>query len=121
MKLRILLCAVVALAAAASPAAGSRDATSADTERNKAVARRVFEEGLSRGIFEVPYTKDFVGHSGKSTFTHEQGMAEARGWRTAFPDLDVGVDLILAERDLVAVRWTATGTNTGTGNGIPAT
>src|SRR5919108_3623309 len=33
-----------------------------DEAMNKAVAKRVYEEGLSRGIFEVPYTEDFVGH-----------------------------------------------------------
>jgi steroid delta-isomerase-like uncharacterized protein len=89
--------------------------------RNKAVARRVYTEGLSRGVFDVPYTADFVGHGGAATFTHEQGLAEARGWRAAFPDLVVSVDLILAEADLVSVRWTARGTNSGAGNGIPAT
>jgi steroid delta-isomerase-like uncharacterized protein len=88
---------------------------------NKAVAKRVYEEGLSRGIFTVPYTDDFVGHGGSTTFTHEDGLKEAKGWRDAFPDLAVNVDLIVAERDLVAVRWTARGTNTGSGNGIPAT
>lgn len=88
---------------------------------NKSVARRVFEEGLSQGIFTVPYTGDFVGHAGSGTFTHEAGMAEARGWRQAFPDLKFTVDLIVAEKDLVAVRWTAQGTNTGAGNGLPAT
>ena len=31
------------------------------------------------------------------------------------------VDHILADGDLVAVHWTARGTNTGTGNGLPAT
>ena len=92
-----------------------------ETAINKAVARRVYEEGLSRGIFTVPYTDDFVGHGGSTTFTHEDGMKEAKGWRSAFPDLAVSVDLIVAEDDLVAVRWTARGTNTGTGNGIPAT
>jgi steroid delta-isomerase-like uncharacterized protein len=92
-----------------------------ETAVNKAVARRVYEEGLSRGIFTVPYTEAFVGHGGSTTFTHEDGMKEAKGWRSAFPDLAVNVDLIVAERDLVAVRWTARGTNTGTGNGIPAT
>jgi steroid delta-isomerase-like uncharacterized protein len=90
-------------------------------ERNKALVRRVYEEGLNRGVFEVPYRADFVGHGGAATFTHEQGMAEARGWRDAFPDLRMHVDLILAEADLVSVRWTASGTNSGSGNGLPAT
>lgn len=92
-----------------------------ETAVNKALAKRVYEEGLSRGIFTVPYTEDFVGHSGSRTFTHEDGMNEAKGWRSAFPDLAVDVDLMVAEGDLVAVRWTARGTNTGSGNGIPAT
>ena len=93
-----------------------------ESARNKAMARRVFEEGLSRGIYEVAYTDDFVGHGGgKSTFTHEAGMAEAKGWRQAFPDLTVSVDMMVAEDDMVAVRWTARGTNSGVGNGIPAT
>jgi len=88
---------------------------------NKSVAKRVYEEGLSCGIFEVPYTADFVGHGGAATFTHEDGLKEAKGWRSAFPDLNVSVDLIVAEGDFVSVRWTARGTNTGVGNGIPAT
>lgn len=92
-----------------------------EAEDNAAMARRVYEEGLSRGIFTVPYTDNFVGHGGSRTFTHEDGMKEAKGWRAAFPDLAVNVDLVVAEKDLVAVRWTARGTNTGTGNGIPAT
>jgi steroid delta-isomerase-like uncharacterized protein len=92
-----------------------------ETAINKALAKRVYDEGLSRGIFTVPYTDDFVGHGGSTTFTHEDGMKEAKGWRSAFPDLAVNVDLMVAEGDLVAVRWTARGTNTGSGNGIPAT
>ncbi len=90
-------------------------------EWNKSLARRVYEEGLNKGIFTVPYTKDFIGHAGNGTFTRERGLTEAKGWRQAFPDLKMNIDLILAEKDLVAVRWTATGTNTGTGNGLPAT
>lgn len=88
---------------------------------NKSVTRRVYEEGLNQGRFEVPYSANFVGHGGRATFTHADGMAEARGWRQAFPDLKITVDKQVAERDLVAVRWTARGTNTGVGNGIPAT
>lgn len=90
-------------------------------ELNKSLARRVYDEGLNQGIFTVPYTPDFIGHAGNSTFTRENSLAEAKGWRQAFPDLRMHIDLILAENDLVAIRWTATGTNTGTGNGIPAT
>lgn len=102
-------------------AKASDEGRSAALEHNKSLARRVYEEGLNQGLFEVPYSEGFVGHGGARTFTHAEGMAEARGWRQAFPDLDMRVDKLLAEQDLVAVRWTARGTNTGTGNGIPAT
>lgn len=112
----------VALTGAIPPGAHASDEVSAESlELNKSITRRVYEEGLSQGRFEVPYTTDFVGRGSRATFTHEDGMAEARGWRDAFPDLKVTVDRQVAERDLVAVRWTARGTNTGTGNGIPAT
>lgn len=105
----------IAVFGASAAAAGPQE------ELNKSIARRVFEEGLSQGIFTAPYTNDFVGHAGNSTFTREAGLAEAKGWRQAFPDLKMNVDLIVAENDLVAVRWTARGTNTGSGNGLPAT
>ena len=118
MKLfAMMLLALSTLPCSADESAVTRD----ETAINKAVARRVYEEGLSRGIFNVPYTDDFVGHGGSRTFTHEEGTNEAKGWRSAFPDLAVNVDLMVAEGDLVAVRWTARGTNTGTGNGIPVT
>ena len=99
----------------------SEGAQAGSLELNKSITRRVYEEGLNQGRFEVPYSADFVGHGGSATFTHDQGMAEARGWREAFPDLNITVDKQVAEKDMVAVRWTARGTNTGTGNGIPAT
>lgn len=118
----ILLSAVASLAALTGVMPCGANASDAATlELNKSVTRRVYEEGLNQGRFDVPYTEDFVGHGGSRTFTHADGMAEARGWREAFPDLDITVDRQVAERDLVAVRWTARGTNTGTGNGIPAT
>lgn len=102
--------------------ANASDSVRAESlELNKSITRRVYEEGLNQGRFEVPYSADFVGHGGRATFTHADGMAEAKGWREAFPDLKITVDKQVAERDLVAVRWTARGTNTGTGNGIPAT
>jgi predicted ester cyclase len=33
----------------------------------------------------------------------------------------VSVDQLIADGDFVVVRWTATGTNSGEGNGLPAT
>jgi predicted ester cyclase len=123
-KSNILLSAVatgVVLAGAIPWGLASDGVAAGSLELNKSITRRVYEEGLGQGRFEVPYTADFVGHGGKATFTHAVGMAEARGWREAFPDLKITVDEQVAERDLVAVRWTARGTNTGTGNGIPAT
>ncbi len=108
--------------ASARESSGQPRPDAGDTMRNKVMARRVFEEGLSQGRFEVAYTEDFVGHGGgTATFTHDAGIAEAKGWRLAFPDLKVSVDMVVAEADLVAVRWTARGTNSGVGNGIPAT
>ncbi|HZH43477.1 MAG TPA: ester cyclase [Lysobacter sp.] len=113
---------IVVITAVIPRNANASDGVRAETlELNKSITRRVYEEGLNQGRFEVPYSPDFVGHGGRRTFTHADGMAEARGWRAAFPDLNITVDKQVAERDLVAVRWTARGTNTGTGNGIPAT
>lgn len=117
-----VLATLVALAGMAPCGARAHDVSpSASLERNKSLARRVYEEGLNQGIFQVPYARDFVGHGGARTFTHAEGMAEARGWREAFPDLNIEINKLLAEEDLVAVRWTARGTNTGSGNGLPAT
>lgn len=121
----VLLSVVAAFAAVSGVAVCGANASGAanitSLELNKQLTRRVYEEGLSQGKFEVPYSDSFIGHGGRQTFTHADGMAEAKGWRDAFPDLAVTVEKQVAEHDLVAVHWTARGTNTGTGNGIPAT
>jgi len=90
--------------------------------KNKAVARRVFDEILSQGKFEVAdqiYAKDFVNHGLTRDANLEEDQAAARGWKQAFPDLKMKVLQEIAEGDLVTVLWT--GTNTGEGNGLPAT
>jgi len=93
-------------------------------EQNKVMVRRVFDDLFTRGRYELVdqiYTKDCAAHSGNRTMRLEQAVAEGKGWRSAAPDLLMSVDRMEAERDFVMVDWTAKGTNTGKGNGVPAT
>jgi predicted ester cyclase len=48
---------------------------------------------------------------GPSLVRGQQRITE--DFRRAFPDLPFDVDMIIAEGDLVAARWTAEGTNSG--------
>lgn len=92
--------------------------------RNKAIARRVFEEILTQGKFEVAeqiYSKDFVNHGLTRDASLKEDQDAARGWKQAFPDLKMTVLQEIAEGDLVTVLWSGTGTNTGQGVGLPAT
>ena len=94
-------------------------------EANKAIAQRVFDEIFNQGRFEVAneiYSPSFVNHvHHHRDIGLQQDQNAARGWKSAFPDLRMTLNLAIAEGDLVAVLWTGTGTNTGAGNGIPAT
>jgi len=42
-------------------------------------------------------------------------------FRTAFPDFDLTFDETLVADDMMVIRWTMTGTNTGTFQGLPPT
>jgi steroid delta-isomerase-like uncharacterized protein len=93
-------------------------------EQNKALAKRAFEELLSKGRFELAeqlYAKDFVNHGIHREISLDQDQAALKGWHQAFPDLAIVPEKLIADGDLVAVYWIARGTNTGTGNGLPAT
>ena len=103
--------------------AGSLFASSLQ-EQNKAVAKRAFEEILSRGRFELAeelYAKDFVNHGIHRDVTLKEDQAALKGWHQAFSDIAIVPKKLIGEGDLVAVYWIARGTNTGTGNGLPAT
>src|SRR5213076_1770016 len=93
-------------------------------EQNKAIAKRAFEEVLSGGRFELAeqlYAKDFVNHGIHRDATLEEDQAALKGWHQAFSDITIVPEKLIAEGDLVAIYWIARGTNTGTGNGLPAT
>lgn len=89
---------------------------SAETaDKRKAVARRVFDEIFNQGGFEVAdeiYAKDFVNHG---------VTRDLKSWRAAFPDLKTKVDKVLVDGEFVTILWSGEGTNTGDGNGLPAT
>jgi steroid delta-isomerase-like uncharacterized protein len=93
-------------------------------EQNKAIARRAFDEILSAGRYELAeqlYAKDFVNHGLHSNASLEEDQTALKGWHAAFPDVVIVPEKLIAEDDLVTIYWTARGTNTGTGNGLPAT
>jgi len=93
-------------------------------EQNKAVAKRAFEEILSRGRFELAeqlYAKDFINHGLHRNVGLEEDQTALKGWHEAFPDVSIVPEKLIAEGDLVTIYWIARGTNTGTGNGLPAT
>ena len=93
-------------------------------EQNKALAKRAFEELLSRGQFELAeqlYTKDFVNHGIHRDIGLQEDQEALKGWHQAFPDVAIVPKKLIAEGDLVVVYWIARGTNTGAGNGLPAT
>ncbi len=93
-------------------------------EQNKAIARRAFEEILSQGRFELAselYAKDFINHGIHRNASLEEDQAALKGWHQAFSDITIVPEKLIAEDDLVTIYWIAKGTNTGTGNGLPAT
>jgi steroid delta-isomerase-like uncharacterized protein len=93
-------------------------------DRNKSVARSFFEDVLDEGKLE-DYSKshapDFVAHAEGRRASLEEDIAAAREQRKALPDMRVKVNALVAEGDLVSVYWTASGTNSAAGWGIPAT
>ena len=97
---------------------------SSSEQQNKALAKRAFEELLSGGRFELAeqlYAKDFVNHGIHREISLAEDQAALKGWHEAFPDVVIVPEKLMAEGDLVTIYWIARGTNTGTGNGLPAT
>jgi steroid delta-isomerase-like uncharacterized protein len=93
-------------------------------EQNTATAKRAFDEILSAGRYELAeqlYAKDFVNHGIRSNSSLEEDQIALKAWHAAFPDVVIVPEKLIAEDDLVTVYWIARGTNTGTGNGLPAT
>ena len=92
---------------------------------NKTLVQRwfseVWNEGRADAIDEM-LADDAVIHGLGANL---QGPAEFKrfhsAYRNAYPDVTIDVDDLVAEGDMVAVRWSAIGTHRGDGLGFPAT
>ncbi len=94
-------------------------------DENKAIVRRFFEVGPSRGDLRGArelLADDFVLHVPLPCSPGVQGMNEViSACRAAFEHLDVTVEDMVAEGDRVAARFTARGIHKGAFMGLTAT
>jgi steroid delta-isomerase-like uncharacterized protein len=97
-------------------------------EENEALVRRYFEEIWDKGnldLIDELFTTNFVRHGPTATEGEVRGLEAFKGvvsmYRTAFPDLRVPIEDLVAEGDRVVTRWTARGTHQGELMGITPT
>jgi steroid delta-isomerase-like uncharacterized protein len=92
-------------------------------EENKALIRRGVEEGWNKqnvDIFDELAASDVVHHDWK-TRGLEAFKQHISAGMTAFPDLQLTIEDMIAEGDKVVVRYTFRGTQQGETQGIPPT
>lgn len=124
---RLAFTAAALLMTLAVPAARAHDAfdCTAETRRqNEATVRVVFEEILGKGRIaenEHIYHPDFVARGMTRDATRAEDRAASEGWRSMAPDLQMKVLHLVSDCDYVAAHFEGSGTNTGAGNGFPAT
>jgi predicted SnoaL-like aldol condensation-catalyzing enzyme len=71
----------------------------------------VWNEGRLERIAEF-VAADYVGHDhiARAVVDGPAGVRDlVAGWRARWPDLHIRLDVLIAEGDIVAARWTATG------------
>jgi len=95
-------------------------------KENKAIVRRDFEEIWHQGnlsVIDEIYTTDYIRHD--AVIGDMQGPEGVKQvvtmYHTAFPDLHLTIEDIIAEGDKVAYRWTGSGTHKGELMGIAPT
>jgi steroid delta-isomerase-like uncharacterized protein len=95
------------------------------SEQNKAVVLRFFEEAFNRGNLAV--ISELIAHQ-LAYHTPDGAIRGIEGaqqlvteMRAAFPDFNVTPEQVIAEGDMVVVRFTDRGTHQGEGIGVPPT
>ena len=95
-------------------------------ESNRTLIQRFYDEGWTQNnldVYDELVNEDFEDHQalpglppGREGFKMLNVM-----FRSAFPDLRVDIDNVVAEEDKVGCRWRSTGTHQGELFGIPPT
>ena len=94
---------------------------------NQNVVRRLFEEVWNKGNLQVTDDLFTLNYSHHDSSTPDVGRGpesekkRATLYRTAFPDLRLTVEDIIAEGETVVARWSCRGTHKGDLNGIAPT
>jgi len=97
------------------------------SEGNKNVVRRLIEEVWNKGNLQVAddlFTPNYAHHDSSTPDVGrgpESEKKRATLYRTAFPDLRLTVEDIIAEGETVVARWSCRGTHKGDLNGIAPT
>lgn len=95
------------------------------TEENKAIVRRFFEEGPSKGNLSIAdelLSSDFTLHVPLPASQGIEGINEViTACRAAFEHLNVTIEDMSAEGNKVTARFTARGIHKGNFMGLPAT
>ena len=94
---------------------------------NKARVQRFYDEVWARGNLDAAddfFADEYERHdfrAGDPTPGPEGQKQIAAAFRSAFPDLTWDVDFLIEDGDLVAGRWTASGTHLGPWAGVEPT
>ena len=97
------------------------------SEGNKNAVRRLFEEVWNKGNLPVAdelFSSTYVHHDASTPDVGrgpESEQKRATLYRTAFPDIRLTMDDIIAEGETVVARWSCRGTHKGDLSGIPPT
>jgi steroid delta-isomerase-like uncharacterized protein len=96
------------------------------TEQNKAVVRRWIEEGWNNhnlAVIDEVYAANYVQHEpAPETVNSSAALKQYVGtYLTAFPDLNLSIEDLIAEGDKVVWRLKSSGHNNGPFMGMPAT
>jgi steroid delta-isomerase-like uncharacterized protein len=97
------------------------------SELNKNAVRRLFEEVWNKGnlpLTDELFTPNYAHHDSSTPDVGrgpESEKKRATLYRTAFPDIRLTIEDIIAEGETVMARWSCRGTHTGVLSGIAPT